>query len=382
MLALIFFISAVLIIYTYFGYPLLVALVARIHPRPVRRDDAYTPPLTLLIAAYNEQDVIADKLENSLALDYPTDRLQILVATDGSDDRTPDLVKQYAERGIELNHRPERRGKMAAIDRALPLVHGEIIVLSDANAFYHPDTLRKLVRNFADDQVGAASGKKTMIKEERALAQSENLYWRYESFLKKQESLVDSTTGVVGEMLALRRALYQPPSQAVVNDDFYLAYAVLKQGYRVIYEPEAIAEERMSKSLQDERIRRSRIVAGRFQLFSRPDTIPWRRPWIAFAALSHKGLRPLVPLLMLLSYVANLLWWLTAGGKATIPAVFLAGQTLFYLSAVAGWLLDRQGIRLKLLYIPYYFCSANLSAWGGLVKFVTGGQSTQWKKVR
>ncbi len=381
MFALIFFVSAGLIIYTYFGYPFLLALLARLFPRPVHREETYTPMLTLLIAAYNEEDVITDKLENSLALDYPPDRLQILVTTDGSDDRTPDLVQQYAAQGVELNHHPERRGKMAAIKRAMPLVRGDIVVFSDANAFYRPDALRKLVRNFADARVGAVCGKRNVLKDQRALTQSETLYWRYESFIRQKESLIDSITGVDGEMLALRRALYRLPTQAVINDDVYMAYTVLNQGYRVIYESEAITEEKMSESLRDERIRRSRNVAGRYQLFSRPGTIPWRRPWVAFAALSHKGLRPLVPFFMFLSYVANLLWWYTARAPI-IPAIILAGQTLFYAGAVAGWLLDRRGITNKPLYTLYYLCSANLAALGGFAKYISGRQSTRWKKVR
>jgi len=382
MLALIFGISASLIVYTYFGYPLLLALLARLFPHPVHCQETHTPTLTLLIAAYNEQNIISAKLENSLTLDYPADRLQILVATDGSDDRTPDLVRHYATRGVELSHHPERRGKMAAIERAMPSVRGDIVVFSDANAFYRPDALHKLARNFADEQVGVVSGSKTVLKDQKSLTQSEGLYWRYESSIKQKESLLDSTTGVVGEIMALRRALYQPPTQAIINDDFYMAYTVLNQGYRVIYEPEAIAEEKMSESLRDERIRRSRIVAGRYQLLLRPSTIPWRRPWVAFAALSHKALRPLVPFLMIMSYVTNLLWWYTVQGGPIIPAIPLAGQTLFYASAIAGWMLNRLGITNKLLYIPYYLCSANLAALGGFIKFITGGQSTQWKKVR
>jgi cellulose synthase/poly-beta-1,6-N-acetylglucosamine synthase-like glycosyltransferase len=381
MFALIFFFSAGLIIYTYFGYPLLLTLLARLFPRPLHREETYTPMLTLLIAAYNEENVITEKLENSLALDYPADRLQILVATDGSDDRTPNLVKHYAAQGVELSHHPERRGKMAAIKRAMPLVRGDVVVFSDANAFYQPDALRKLVRNFADARVGVVCGKRRISKEQRALTHSEGLYWRYESFIRQKESLIDSITGVDGEMLALRRTLYQSPIKAVINDDFYMAYAVLNQGYRVIYEPEAITEEKMSESLRDEGIRRSRIVAGRYQLLLRPDTIPWRRPWVAFAALSHKALRPLVPFCMFLSYVANLLWWCTAREPIILASV-LVGQTLFYVSAAAGWLLDRWGITNKLLYIPYYLCSANLAALKGFAKFITGRQSAQWKKVR
>lgn len=382
MFGLLFFLSAGLILYTYCGYPLLLALLARVLPRPVQRDETYTPMLTLLIAAYNEEDIVAAKLENSLALDYPPDRLQIVAAVDGSDDGTADVVRRYAARGIGLSYQPERQGKMAAIDRAMALVRGEIIVFSDANALYRPDALRKLVRNFADERVGAVSGRKTIVKDRRALAESENLYWCYESRIKEKESLIDSTTGVVGEILALRRALYLPPQKTIIQDDLYLANTVLGQGYRVIYEPLAIAEESMSQSLRDERIRRSRIVAGRYQVVMRSGTIPWQRPWLVFAILSHKVLRMLVPFFMLLSYLANLLWLLTAGQEPLIPALFLVGQTLFYVSAAAGWLLDRWGVHPKLLYLPYYFCSANLSAWSGFVRFTTGRQSALWTKAR
>jgi cellulose synthase/poly-beta-1,6-N-acetylglucosamine synthase-like glycosyltransferase len=182
-----FWLSVGIILYAYAGYPLLVTLLAQLRAKE-RPYPPILPSLTLLIAAYNEEEVIAAKLENSLALDYPRDRLQILVTADGSSDRTPDIVKQFADRGVELNHRLQRQGKMAAINRAMPKARGDVVVFSDANNLYDPQTLRELVRPLADTAVAAVSGAKTIIKDGSSLGNSEALYWRYESFIKKQET--------------------------------------------------------------------------------------------------------------------------------------------------------------------------------------------------
>jgi cellulose synthase/poly-beta-1,6-N-acetylglucosamine synthase-like glycosyltransferase len=384
-----FFVS--LIAYTYFGYPLVLGLLVRLRPRPWRAQ-SIEPSATLLIAAYNEAEVIADKLENSLALDYPVEKLQILVAADGSQDRTVEIVEKFAARGVELSYQPQRAGKMAAINRAMAQAHGEIVVFSDANNAFPTDVLRELVRPFADAEVGAVTGAKHILQGDGALGSSEGLYWRYESLVKKLEARVASCTGVAGEIFAMRRALFSPPPREIINDDFYLAMRVLRRGYRVVYVPSAHSYERVSPSAEDEALRRSRIVAGRYQaLFRAGEWLPWRSPLLIWQVVSHKFLRPLVPFAMLGALLTNFLavllpprgdrqrWlhlsppfnWLTFGG-----------QVLFYLAAWLGNRWEREEGWRKVLYLPAFLVNSNLAALRGLYAYLRGQHSAAWQRVR
>ncbi len=379
--------SVGLIGYTYVGYPLALAVLARLRPRPIHLA-THTPSVTLLIAAYNEADFIAQKLDNSLALDYPAECLQILVAADGSNDRTPDIVAEYADRGVMLSYEPARQGKMAAINRAMPQATGEIVVFSDANNLYQPNTLRELVKPLADLQVGIASGAKQIIEGDGALGESEGLYWRYESFIKKQETAVDSCVGVAGELLAMRRALFESPPPEIINDDFYLALRVLQQGYRVVYVPTARSWERVSLTAQDEVTRRTRIVAGRYQAMVRGRALlPWNRPLLVWQILSHKYLRPLVPLFMITAFLANTvaIWPPTGPRQQKNPArlarIMMGGQLLFYALSLVGTWVKVGGKVGKLLYLPAYLVNSNAAALLGLIRFLAGQQTVRWQRV-
>ena len=219
-LPILFWLAAGIILYTFLGYPLLIGLLARCVHRPVQKA-AITPEVTLLIPAYNEAPIIARKIEKSLALDYTPERLEIVVVTDGSNDETVDIVASYAasyaERGVRLYHKPQRQGKMAAINRMMPLVNGEIVVFSDANAVLEQGALRALARNFADPSVGGVAGEK------RVLGGGEGLYWRYESFLKRCDSALSSVMGAAGELFAIRRSLFEPPPPDTLLDDFVIS---------------------------------------------------------------------------------------------------------------------------------------------------------------
>jgi len=379
--------SVGLIMYTYVGYPLLLAVLARLRPQPIHLAP-HTPTVTLLIAAYNEAAIIAQKLDNSLALDYPADRLQILVAADGSDDATPDLVSGYANRGVVLSYEPARQGKMAAINRVMPQASGEIVVFSDANNLYRPDTLRELVKPLADPQVGMTSGAKQIVAGDGLLGESEGLYWRYESFIKKQETTVDSCVGVAGEVLAMRRALFEPPPAEIINDDFYLALRVLQQGYRVVYVPTARSVERVSPTAQDEATRRTRIVAGRYQAMVRGRALlPWDRPLLVWQILSHKYLRPLVPLAMITAFLANIVAVLPLTSpqqqkkQTQLAGIVLLGQCLFYGLSILGTVIKVGGKVGKLLYLPTYLVQSNAAALMGLVRFLSGQQTARWQRV-
>jgi len=388
---LIFWLSVLTVFYSYFGYPLLVSLFSILFPKPPRLDPRYSPGITLLIAAYNEERFIGRKLDNSLDLDYPPSKLQILVTADGSDDGTARIVDGYADRGVELLHQPERAGKMAAINRALPRAGGEIIVFSDANNMYERGVLRELAAPFADPTVGAVTGAKRIARDGSALGSSEGFYWKYESFIKGRESLFGSCTAVAGEILALRRELYRPPPDRVINDDFYLAMDVARRGYRVVYAPSALSTESVSANPQEEIVRRTRIVAGRYQAMAlSARLLTWRRPVLAWQIVSHKFLRPLVPFAMIGALLSNLVLVIHPPRDPGFPilnlqspaaAIALALQILFYVTALAGNLPGLKGLPVKFLYLPTFLVNSNLAALLGLYGYVTGRNTALWKRA-
>lgn len=389
----VFWLCAGLIFYAYLGYPLLAALLARFRPRLPKYtlSDAELPTVTLIIAAYNEQAVIARKLENALALDYPRERLQIMVAADGSDDNTVSIVQSFAERGVALSYTSERAGKMAAINRAVAHATGEIVVFSDANNLYEAGGLKALVAPFCDPSVGATSGAKIIQRGDGVLGESEGLYWKYESLIKQQENRLGSTTGVVGEMLAIRRALFEPAPAWVINDDFYLAMQVIRKGFRVLYVPEARSYERVSPTAQDEMTRRARIVAGRYGMIANPrETLPLNRPLVAWQVISHKYMRALVPLAMIGALLANLLAlvFVPSSGRSGLlrlapPFAWIVFtlQVLFYAAAWVGGRVGKRGVLGKILYIPAFLVNSNLAALAGLVRFLSGRQKAAWQRV-
>jgi poly-beta-1,6-N-acetyl-D-glucosamine synthase len=387
---LIFWFCILFIAYVYAGYPLIVALLARLR----RKTEVYpdiTPKVSILIAAYNEQEVIAAKLENTLALDYPRECMQIVAAVDGSDDRTAEIVESFADRGVELSYDVRRRGKTVAINRAVPRLKHDIVVFSDANNMYAPDALRELVKPFANPKIGGVTGSKMIIEDTDAHAKADGLYWKYESFIKKNESRLGSCTGVVGEILAIRRDLYQPPADHVINDDFFIGMGVLRHGSRLVYAPDAHSVERSSLTEQDEAMRRSRIVAGRYQaMLMAGSLLPWRNPVLVWQIVSHKFMRPLVPLIMILAFLVTLaacLWpvsmipgWLYLAPPYNF--IFLAGEILILVLALFGGSLKELGPIGKLLYIPTFLVNSNMAAVLGLYSFFTGKQTALWKRAR
>jgi cellulose synthase/poly-beta-1,6-N-acetylglucosamine synthase-like glycosyltransferase len=378
MFSLIFWSSVGIIIYTYAGFPALPALWAKLRSRKVESDPAHMPSVSLVIAAYNEESVIESKLENCYELDYPADRLEVIVAADGSDDRTAELASR--EPRAKVMFLPERRGKMAAINRAVAAAQGEILVFSDANNMYTRETLKELVAPFADSTVGVVTGRKAIDDGRgRELDKAEGLYWRYESKIKAWESQIGSVTGVAGEILAIRRDIFRPPPVGTVNDDFVLAMQAAIEGWRVIYAPRAVSLEPASATLGDESIRRSRIVAGRYQaLWQLLPAMLVRRPLLAWQVISHKGLRPLVPFAMVLAGLSNLALLPVLGWARTIGAL----QALFYSAALLGWVYERVGRRNKLLYLPYYFCRVNFAAVQGFQRFLGRQNNALWTKAR
>lgn len=367
--------------YVYVGYPVLLVLLSRLARNPIQHGDVL-PPVSLIVAAYNESEVIEQKIRNSLELDYPSDKLQIMIVADGSSDDTADIARRYEDQGVVVLHTPERRGKSAALNRGVEQATGDILVFSDANAFYLPEAIRMLVRNFNDSRVGCVSGKKTVRQEGSTIAQSEGMYWKYESFLKKKESEIRSTVGVVGEMNSLRREFYQPIPKHIINDDAYLAMKTMQAGKRVIYEPEAVSWETSAASTRDEIIRRQRINAGRWQLFFSPGQVyPWNDPLVLFKLFSHKFFRLMLPFFMLGGLILNVIVVLLPD-VSPLMWVTLLVQVAFYVLALAGFLAEQAGVSFKIGKLAYYIVSSNGAAIRGFNRYIRGKQSVLWEKAR
>lgn len=391
MVAVVFWLSISFVVYTYIGYPLLIALLASLKPKSGQYEK-FVPSVTLLITAYNEERIIAKRIENALALDYPNENLQILVAADGSSDQTPDIVKQYQESGVELAFIPERNGKMAAINRAMPSARGEIVVFSDANNMYSADAIRNLVSPFSDLSVGVATGTKQIVQDDRDLSNVEGLYWKYESWIKSNESILGSCSSAVGEIFAVRRDLFRPPPKNIINDDFYQVLDLLRRGYRVVYVPEARSFEYVSATENDEIIRRTRINAGRYQAISLSlGLLPWHRLDLVWQIISHKYFRLFLPFGYLGALITNILlviWHQENNAQSLLMVsypinwIFLGPQIFFYGMALIGSLAEFEGKMGKLLYIPTFLVNSNISALQGFLGFVTKRQSHIWARVR
>jgi cellulose synthase/poly-beta-1,6-N-acetylglucosamine synthase-like glycosyltransferase len=373
-----FWLAVAIPVYAYLGYPLVLVLLAGVIRRPVRRfpDHPPVPPMvSLLIPAYREASVIEDKIRNSLALDYPLERLEIVVACDGSPDDTPALAKQIAEayRGparVRVLDYPENRGKIEVLNASVPELQGEIIVFSDAAAFLYSDAVSRLVSNFADPTVGAASGKYTVVKaDEVSTGRSEDFYWRYETFLKVMESRISSTLGAHGHLYAIRKDLYPFPPSGTINDDYIIPSSVIARGHRAIYDPTAIVYESAHEMTGFGR--RVRIMAGNLQQLREIKGLLWPpRILPLFFFLSHKAVRLVVPFAMAAALVANI-----ALARTSPFGELLALQVAFYLLAIAGALWK---LRPALLALPYYFTMINVALFFGLYHALTDRRRMSW----
>ncbi len=372
--------SVLLIFYVYLGYPLLLLVMHKLfRSEPVRKQDI-EPDVTLIISAYNEEDVIARKLENSLALDYPAEKLEILVISDCSDDRTDEIVASFADRGVKLLRMPERGGKTVGLNAAVPQAKGEIIIFSDANAMYDRNVVRAIVRNFADERVGAVTCESRYeIEEGDTSTESENLYWRYELALKRLESELGSLVGGDGAIYAIRKALYRRMKPSDLSD-FVNPLQIVSQGFRNVYEPEAFSFEKGGESFEKEFKRKVRIVnrAWRGMMSMRHVLNPFRYGFFAIQAISHKLLRWLVPAFMVVAFVSNI----SLLGEHIFYKFTFTLQVLFYLLAVVGWLQSRREEIARMFYIPYYFCLVNWASLKGIIENYTGRTYTVWNTVR
>jgi poly-beta-1,6-N-acetyl-D-glucosamine synthase len=368
-----FWVTAFLAVYPYLVFPLFLALMRRVMARPPRKAPI-EPTVSMLVAAYNEQDVIAAKIENSLAVDYPADRLETVVASDGSTDDTNAIAARYDDgKRIRLVAFPVNRGKLATMNDVVRQLTGEIIVFSDAASMITPESLRILVSNFADPSVGGVSGAYLVRNPgQSALGKQEDFYWRFETSLKAAEADVSSTLGAHGALYAIRRELYPFPEPGVINDDFVIPMRIVARGFRVVYEPAAVAVEEAHEMEGFQR--RVRIASGNIQqLRELPRLLMPPRPIPLFFFLSHKVARLLVPPAMIACFVANLF---LLGGP--LYNILFTGQIAFYGLALAG---AAFALRPRLLRLPYYFSMVNAGLIVALFERVVRRRPVAWRKT-
>ncbi|MFN4253515.1 MAG: glycosyltransferase family 2 protein [Saprospiraceae bacterium] len=390
-LAALFWGSLFVVFYSYVGYGIvlffLIKLKRALRGRPTLPQPTQWPAVTFVVCAFNEEDWIREKIKNSLALDYPKDKIKFVFVTDGSDDRTPDLVRDYPYppgTQWELLHEPARRGKIAAFQRAMKSVETPIVISTDANTYVNSLAVKNMVRHFDDPKTGAVAGEKRISMAERDAANSagEGIYWKYESLLKKWDAELWSVVGAAGELFAFRAEAYEHVPTDTIIEDFYLTLRIAQKGYRVQYEPEAYAAESSSASVKEELKRKIRIAAGGLQAIVRlaPLLNIFRYGLLTFQYVSHRVLRwTLAPALLPVILLTNI--WLAAQGGRFFQIMLLA-QTMFYLAALAGLWLERKQLKIKAFFVPYYFCVMNYAVYAGFVRFVKGRQSVLWERAQ
>jgi len=378
-----FWISLAIIFYAFLGYGIIILIITKIKrllsKAPQLDTETALPSVTFVVPCYNELDMIDQKIQNCLALDYPKEKYEIIFITDGSTDGTPDAVKKYPE--IKLLHDDIRGGKSSAENRAMKYVNSEITIFSDANTVLPTNALKKMMRHYANPKVGAVSGEKRIQTKssDKAVGAGEGIYWKYESFLKKLDSELNTIVGAAGELISFRTSLFEHVEKDTILDDFMLSMRIAAKGFRVIYEPEAYALETASASIKEELKRKIRICAGGWQAMSRllPILWPFPNPVLTFQYISHRVLRwSIVPVLLIVVFITN--YYLAL--NSSLYMIIFNLQIIFYLGALLGYLLEKYNIKLKVLFIPYYFSIMNYSVIMGFIRFLKGSQSAAWER--
>jgi cellulose synthase/poly-beta-1,6-N-acetylglucosamine synthase-like glycosyltransferase len=381
----IYWIGIAIVLYSYIGYGILLYILVKIKKairKVIQFDPNFEPPITLVVPCYNEADYIEDKILNSLQLAYPKDKLQLIFISDGSNDDTYERVKKYPE--ILALHEPARNGKAAAMNRAMQYVKAPFVVFCDANTDLNPEAIRELVKHYADPGVGAVTGEKRIITKdkENASGAGEGIYWKYESFLKQLDSDFYTIVGAAGELMSYRTKLFKPLPKDTLLDDLMQSMLIATEGYRVIYEKNAYAAETASANVGEELKRKVRIAAGAFQSMTRlPKAFNFIGNFkVSFLFVSHRVLRwTLAPLSLLLLFLINIPLALDV---STLYKLLMAGQIVFYGLALIGWYLANKQIKVKALFVPYYFFIMNLCMYLGFVRFIRGKQSANWERAK
>ncbi len=378
-LQIVFWSSACLLFYTYIGYPLFVYLLGKSRPKPIKRG-YIEPNVTILITAYNEERDIKTKLENTLQLDYPKDKLEILVASDGSTDNTDNIVRQFSDRNVRLFRQEGRVGKTITQNNAVEQSSGEIILFSDATTDYQMNVLREILPNFADETVGCVAGRLIYVdKTKSTVGKGAKGYWNYETFLKESESRACSLIGASGCLYAVRKSAYKP-MYAEACSDFLIATVIYEQGLRTIYEPNAVCEEETNKQSDKEFSMRVRVIGQTFTDLWRNRRMlnPLRSGFYAIQLISHKVFRYAVPLFLLFTFISSAFLSPTSRFFEVVSVL----QILFYALAFVAWLAERFGKKLGVLAIPLYFVLANWASVVAFARFMSGETYATWEPIR
>lgn len=390
-LEILFWVFLFIIFYSYLGYGILLYFIIKIRrilglSKPFTGNDDYEPEVSLFVAAYNEKDFVAEKVKNSFSLNYPQNKVKHVWVTDGSDDGTPNELRKYE--GIDVHHKDERGGKIGAMNRGIKFVETPIVIFSDANTNLGKESIREIVNLFKDPKVGCVSGEKRIYDKDSdaAAGAGEGLYWKYESTLKKWDAELYSVVGAAGELFAIRTELWQDVEKDTLLDDFMISLRVAMSGYTIQYNPEAYAIETASADVKEELKRKIRISAGGIQSVIRLKELlnVFKYGTLSFQYISHRVLRwTLSPLCLLLIIPINLLLALDANfAIENIYTLLFYGQLVFYIAALSGWFLENRKLKVKILFVPYYFFIMNLSVFLGFRRYMKKSQSVNWERAK
>lgn len=379
-----FWLCSFIVFYTFFGYGIIIWIAVKIKERrcppetfPVEEE---YPDVTLLIAAYNEEDIIEEKMQNCLSLKYPKDKLHIVWVTDGSTDSTPELLSAYPENTVL--HTPERSGKTEALNRAMKSVETPFVVMTDANTILNEDSIYLIIRKFDNTKVGCVAGEKKVLSIGDNAAATEGLYWKYESFLKDLDDRLNSAMGAAGELIAIRRELWKDIPAGTLGDDMFISMGVIRKGYKIAYCKDAYAMERPSADITQERKRKVRLAGCAVQnvITLRDLMNPFKYGLSAFQFVSHRVLRwVLTPSCLILLLLSNLI--MVFLGAPIFYHIVLLLQLLFYLAALAGMILDKRE-KAGILRVPYYFLFTNFTTFAGVGYLVRNKGNAAWEKAR
>lgn len=383
-LLILFWFCVSVVFYTFFGYGIIIWIAVKCKERTSKGEtfpiEEEYPDVTLLIAAYNEEDIIREKMENCLSLNYPREKLHLVWVTDGSTDSTPDLLAAYPENTVL--HTAGRSGKTAALNRAMKTVTTPFVVMTDANTILNKDSIYLIIRKFDNPHVGCVAGEKKVLSTGENAAATEGLYWKYESFLKDLDDRLNSAMGAAGELIAIRRELWNDIPDGTLGDDMFISMGVIRKGYKIAYCKQAYAMELPSADIREEKKRKVRLAGCAMQnvLTLRDLMNPFKYGLTAFQFVSHRVLRwVLTPSCLILMLVSNLAAVLA--GAPVFYHVVLLLQILFYLAALAGMVLDRYG-KAGLLRVPYYFLFTNFTTFTGVGYLIRNKGNAAWEKAR
>ncbi len=387
-----FWVLLIVLIYTYVGYAFVLWLLVKLKKVFFKKNillfnAGYEPEVCLFVTAFNEKDYIRQKVENAFSLDYPREKIQYLWITDGSDDGTPDLLREYPD--LEVHHQPERRGKMHAMNRGMKFVKAPIVIFSDSNTILGKDSIREIVAKFSNPKVGCIAGEKRIIenKTEAAAGAGEGLYWKMESWIKRNDSELNSAVGAVGELFAIRTELFNDVETDTLLDDFIISLRIAQKGYKIAYAPNAYAEETASLNVKEELKRKIRIAAGGIQTIFRLSALlnPFKYGLLTWQYFSHKVLRwAFAPLSLFILFFVNLFLVLQLQNweLSNFYALLLYFQMFCYLVAFWGWYFENKKIRIKAFFVPYYFVMINYASVRGIFRYLKGQQSVNWEKSK